>query len=136
MLQRIQSIWLLLASACATLSLFATFYAGTNKDLIPSYELKGTEDVFTIALTVAIALVAFLSIFLYKNRSLQLKLCVVGILLTAGLIGLYYYYIQSYNGGTIGIAALLQAAIVMFFFLAARGISRDSKIIKESNRLR
>lgn len=136
MLQRIQSVWLLLASAASTLSLFATFYAGTNKDLIPSYELKGNENLFTTALTLAIAIVAFVAIFLYKNRSLQLKLCVVGILLTAGLIALYYYYIQSYNGGTYGIAALLQAAIVFFFFLAAKGISRDSKIIKESNRLR
>ena len=74
MLQRIQSVWLLLASAAATLSLFATFYIGTNKDLIPSYELKGMENIFTIALTLAIALVAFIAIFLFKNRSLQLRL--------------------------------------------------------------
>lgn len=136
MLQRMQSVWLLLAGACAFLSLKTTFYIGTNQDLIPSYKLKGTENVFTMALTIAIGLIAFICIFLYKNRGLQIKLCVLGIFLTAGLIGLYYFYIKSYNGGTYGIASLLQGAIVLFFFLAARGISRDNKIIKESNRLR
>lgn len=136
MLQRIQSVWLLLASACAFFSLKTTFYIGTNQDLIPSYELKGTENIITILITMAIGLLAFICIFLYKNRTLQTNLCVVGIFLTAALLGLYFYYIQSYNGGTIGIAALLQGAILLFFFLALRGIRRDNLIIKESNRLR
>ena len=136
MLQRIQSVWLLLASACAFFSLKTTFYIGTNQDLIPSYELRGTENFITTLLTMAIGLLAFICIFLYKNRMLQVNLCVVGIFLTLGLLGLYFYYIQSYNGGTIGIAALLQGAILLFFILALRGINRDNMIIKESNRLR
>ncbi len=136
MIQRVQTIWLLLAAAAAFFSLKATFYVGTNKDLIPSYELRGDENVFTIALTTAIGVLALITIFLYKNRSMQLKLCVLGILLTAGLIGLYYYYVQSFQGGAYAVTALLQGANVLFFFLAARGISRDNKIIKESSRLR
>ncbi len=136
MLQRVQSIWLLLAAVCAFISLKATFYIGTNAELIPSYELKGTENVFTIALTVAVGIIALVAIFLYSNRSLQIKLCVLGILLEAALIGLYYYYIRSFSGGTYAITALLHGAIVLFFFMAARGISRDNKIIRESNRLR
>jgi hypothetical protein len=39
-------------------------------------------------------------------------------------------------GGTYALTAVLQAGILLFFFLAARGISNDDKIIKESNRLR
>lgn len=136
MLQRMQSIWLLLAGICAFASLKLPFYVGTNADLIPSYQLSGTENLFTMALTIAIGVLALISIFLYKNRTVQLRLAILGILLEAILIFLYYTYTQKFNGGTYALTALLQACTVLFFFLAAKGINADNKIIKESNRLR
>ncbi len=136
MLQRIQSIWLLLAGVCAFASLKMPYYIGTNADLIPSYELKGTENLYTMALTLAIGILALVCIFLYKNRKLQLRLTVLGIFMEAGLIALYYSYTSKFGEGTYALTALLQVCVVFFLFLAAKGINNDSKIIKESNRLR
>jgi peptidoglycan/LPS O-acetylase OafA/YrhL len=136
MLQRIQSIWLLLAAACAFLSFQFPFYSGTNKELIPSYILKGTETIPLILVTAAIGITALICIFLYKNRKLQLRLTVLCILLEALLIFLYYSQVKTFSGGTYALTALLQGCVVFFLFLAAKGINHDEKIIKDSNRLR
>lgn len=136
MLQRIQSIWLLLAAACAFLSFQFPFYSGTNKELIPSYILKGTETIPLILVTAAIGIIALICIFLYKNRKLQLRLTVLCIVLEALLIFLYYSQVKTFSGGTYALTALLQGCVVFFLFLAAKGINHDEKIIKDSNRLR
>jgi Domain of unknown function (DUF4293) len=139
MLQRIQSIWLFLAAVCAFLSFKFSYYAGTisEKDIVNGFkEINGTSNIAIIITTTALAVLALISIFLYRNRKLQLRLCMVGILLEAGLIFLYYSEVKKFNAGNYSIAALLQGCIALFFLLAARGISNDEKIIKESNRLR
>ena len=136
MLQRIQTIWLLLAATAAFLGLQFPYYTGTNKQGIPSYDLKGTETVPLILATAAVAVLALVTIFLYKNRKLQLRLCVAGIALQALVIFLYYSIQKDFLQGTYALTALLQGCCVLFLFLAAKGISNDDKIIKESNRLR
>ncbi len=136
MLQRIQTIWLLLAAACAFLSFQFPFYTGTNAELIPSAILDGKTTIPIILTTAAIGIVALICIFLYKNRKLQLRLTVLCIALEALLIFLYYSQVKTFTAGTYALTALLQGCIVFFLFLAARGINHDEKIIKESNRLR
>ena len=138
MIQRIQSIWLLLASACAFISLKVPFYSGTNAVNVPSYRLMGTENFTLMLLTIAIGVTALFSIFLYSNRKLQIRLCILGILLEGFLIYLYYRETTTFiaGTGTFSLTAILQLLILIFFFLAIRGISKDNKIIKESNRLR
>jgi len=68
MLQRIQSIWLLLASICSFATLKFPFYMGTDKTGVPSSTLEATDNFLLIIFTVAIGVTALLSIFLYKNR--------------------------------------------------------------------
>jgi hypothetical protein len=136
MIQRIQSIWLLIASACAFAALKLPFYSGTNAKGIPSYELNGTENILLMAGTIAVGVLALIIIFLYKQRTLQLRLCVLGILLEAVLIFLYYRETTTFTEGTYALTAILHSVIVLAFVLAARAISKDSKLLKESDRLR
>ena len=138
MLQRIQSIWLLLASACAFISLKMPFYSGTNKAGLSSYKLMGVDNFYFMLLTIAIGVVALIAIFLYSNRKLQLRICILGILLECLLIFLYYKETTTYvaGSGTLSLTSIFQFLVLIFFFLAARGINNDNKIIKDSNRLR
>ena len=136
MIQRIQSLWLLLAAACAFASLKFSFYSGTNAKGSVSYALNGTETFLLMITTIAVGGLALVTIFLYKQRSLQLKLCFLGILLEAVLIFLYYRELSSFTNGTYSLTAILHGIIVLAFVLAGRGISKDSKLLKESNRLR
>ena len=136
MLQRIQTIWLLFASVCAFLTLKFSTYSGTTKDLIPSAFLTGTSTIPLIMATLAVGIVSLITIFLYKNRKLQLRLTLLSILLEAVLIFLYYNQIKTFTGGAISMTALFHLGVIVFLILAARGISSDEKLIKDSNRLR
>ena len=137
MIQRIQSIWLLLAAVCAFLTLKFSTYVGTNKDLIPSSFLNGIATLPLIFVTLATGILALVTIFLYKNRKQQWWFTLLAGVLEVGLIFLYYREIQTYVGkGTFSITAILHGAVILFLILAARGISSDEKLIKDSNRLR
>ncbi|MEO6537331.1 MAG: DUF4293 domain-containing protein [Ferruginibacter sp.] len=140
MLQRIQSVWLLLATACVFAGLNFPFYSGINVSGEQQYVLKGTENILFMLLTVSIGLLSLIAIFMYKNRTVQLRLGIAAAVLQAGLIYLYYHYshkvflTSTYN--TYALWAVFQPAALLFLILAIMGIRRDNKIIKESNRLR
>ena len=136
MIQRIQSLWLLLAAACAFASFKFSYYSGTKVNDILLHELNATSTFLLMITTIAVAGLALINIFLFKKRTLQLRLCVLGILLEAVLIFLYYREVSTFVQGTYSLTAILHSVIVLAFFLAARAINKDSKLLKESNRLR
>lgn len=136
MIQRIQSLWLLLAAACAFASFKFPFYSGTNAKGFTPYELIATESFLLLVTSIIVGGLAFFNIFLFKKRTLQLRLCVLGIFLEALLIFLYFREVRSFSQGTYSLTAILQTVIIIAFFLAARGINKDEKIIKDSDRLR
>ena len=138
MIQRIQSIWLLLAAAGAFAGFKFSFYSGNKLNDTLLHELNATSTLLLMIVTIAVGGVAFITIFLFKQRSLQRGLCVLGILLEAVLIFLYYRETTTFTQGqgTYSLTAILHSIIVICFFLAARGISRDQRKLKESDRLR
>lgn len=136
MIQRIQSLWLLLAATCAFAGFKFPYYSGTNAKGLSPYELNATENILLMLTTVIVGGLAFLTIFLFKNRTLQLRLCVLGIFLEALLIFLYFREVQTFTKGTYALTAILHSVIAIAFFLAARAINKDEKMIKDSDRLR
>jgi len=143
MLQRIQSIWLLLISICIFSSLKIAYYTG---NIVPEGELattiktftqlNGMYNIVTNILTVTIGVLSLITIFLYSNRKLQLKLIFVGILLEILLLVEYQVSIKKFTEGSIFIGSMLQFLVLLFFYLAIKGIRKDNKIIAESDRLR
>jgi len=135
MIQRIQSVWLLLAAVCAFATFKFEFYAGVGSPNNAPFLTAGVNFLISIV-TIAVGALALVNIFLFKQRTLQLRLCVLGILLEALLIFLYYRQVQTYTTGTYSLTAILHGIIVFAFFLAAKGINKDAKLIKDSDRLR
>ena len=136
MLQRIQSIWLLLASVCAFLTLQLPTYSGTTPEGVPSSALMGMPNFLLTVVTVVIGVLALITIFLYGNRKLQFRLCLLGIVLELILIFLYYTEIKKYMDGTLSLTAIFHVGVLIFYVLAAKGITSDDKIIRDSERLR
>ncbi len=137
MLQRIQTIWLLLAGTAALLTLKLPYYSGIQDPAVPYHELNAlTANIPTLLVTITVAVIALVTIGLYKNRVMQLRLCVAGIVLEALLIFLYYRQISVFTQGTYALTSILHMCIVLFFVLAARAINKDEKMVKDSNRLR
>ena len=136
MIQRIQSLWLLLASACAFATFKFSYYSGTKLNDIALHELNATGTLLLLITTIAVGGLALFNIFLFKKRTLQLRLCVLGIFLEAVLIFLYYREVNTFTQGTYSLTAILHSIIVLAFFLAARAINKDEKMVKDSDRLR
>lgn len=136
MIQRLQTIWLLLACACIFAGFRFPYFSGTDAKNISDATVTASSTFLIMVTTIVAGGLAFFTIFLYKRRRLQVLLCVLGILLEAWLIYLYYSQSKTYIKGNLAFTAILQGCAVFFFFIAARAISRDEKIVKESDRLR
>jgi Domain of unknown function (DUF4293) len=136
MIQRVQSLWLLLAAVCTGLTLKLPFYSGLYLKDNTTKLLTGSENFLLGAVTFMLAGLAVITIFLFKDRKLQLRLCIAGILLDIILLLLYFRETKDFGTGTFSLTSILHAGILTGFFLAARGISKDEKMIRESDRLR
>jgi hypothetical protein len=141
MLQRMQSVWLLLAAICAFLTIRYSFYSGnieTPGQPATFQYLTASFNIWILIITIALVCIAAIDIFLYKNRKLQGRLAILGIILSFGNIFLYLKEIHRFveNQGSHTITAVFVFAIPVLFYLAARGIYRDQKLVKSLDRLR
>ncbi len=142
MLQRIQSIWLLLAAICAFLTMKFSFYSGNiietpGQPVVFRY-LTAAFNIWILIVTIALFCIAAIDIFLYKNRKLQGRLAILGIILSLFNIYQYLHAIHQFvdHQGSHTISSLFVFAIPILFFLACRGIYRDQKLVKSLDRLR
>lgn len=138
MIQRIQSVWLLLAAGLDAVTFRLPFFSGDwiKDNFLAVIDLNATTTIWLTIISIVVGALALLNIFLFKNRSLQLKLCYLGIVLSLGLLALYFLEMQNFIGGTISIWALFYFPILLCFIFAARGIKKDEKLIKSLDRLR
>lgn len=139
MIQRKQTLWLLLVATVSLLSLKFPIYSGNLVDAGGAKLWKELNAASTIPLTLvcgAVAALALVTIFLYKNRPLQLRLVLVNLILSALLLVLYFVEARDYMEGGYAITALLALAAPVFLVLAANGIRKDEKLVKSLDRLR
>lgn len=152
MIQRIQSVWLLLASITISCLLFLpmiTVNSGSTEfQLFVGGIYQKTAGVATkiesflplMISTIAVALLCLANIFNFKNRSNQRRLVIVSIVLIMGLSFWCSRYAQKIPGGLENgnyyIGMFLPVIAIIFCSLAIRGINNDEKLIKSADRLR
>ena len=136
MIQRIQSVWLLIASIVAFLTLKLSFYSGTYLPDNLYHQLNGTENLRLMIPTIALGVLTLVTIFMFKNRVTQLWFSLAAIVLDIIIIFLYYQTVKDFTRGDYAITAALHVLIIIALALAMRGINKDEKLIKESNRFR
>ncbi len=146
MIQRIQSIFLLLASAAMGV-LFALPFATSEKADLAMFSDK-VYNVYDhpalIALVGLATVLAFVNIFLFKKRSLQIRLDFIYIALSVVLLALVFFLIfgsGKVSTSEIGIqenyvALAMPIVGVVLAFLANRFIKKDDKVVKSMDRLR
>ncbi|ASZ10815.1 DUF4293 domain-containing protein [Chitinophaga pendula] len=146
MIQRIQSLYLLLAAGAGVATWFFNLWTAKLSDGSTS-NFNAQSSYLVFVLYMVIVLLAVISIFLFKNRKLQFRLTVLNVVLSIGAVVLQYFKVQDHanalgtQGKVITSATYLPAAflpilILIFLFLAARGIYKDEKLIKSLDRLR
>ena len=141
MIQRIQSIYLLLAAICMLLMFIAPIE--TLQAVPTSLEFKGYNlQWFIQALIVFTAAILVLTIFQFKNRNLQKRFC-FGAVILVGITFLAAFFGAAAIPTTIKVIAVvykwglsLPLISIVFIFLALSGINKDEKLIRSADRLR
>jgi hypothetical protein len=133
MIQRIQSIWLLLASAAAFSVLRLPFYYTPTPFAL---EIRGSDNMTTLISLAFSACLSFITIFLYGNRMLQFKVVIVNFLLSI-LIGYFIYKVVVANpGGGFTLPSASLFFIPVLQILAMVKIYKDERLVKSADRLR
>ena len=135
MLQRIQSLYLLIAAICSGILSSSTYLVisdGTTYEIIDS-------PVY-VFLFIGSALLSLTSIFLYKSRQTQFVLGRLNIILNFILLGLFVYRLLSLPGEPAnsekGIGLLLPVFSIVLLALANKAIKKDESLVKSVDRLR
>ena len=136
MIQRIQTLWLLLASICAFASVKLPFYFGSIEVPGPTVTITPYDNFMLLVFVIATALMALVSIFLFSNRSFQIKMCVVGLVLSLANLMHYFLYMKNFKTGGLSLYSILSFLVPVFFILAIRSIYKDQKLLKSLDRLR
>lgn len=144
MIQREQTLWMLLAMIAAFLTFQFPFYSGQlpvsdtqEGGATVVYDVVNAVDhFFILLLTSALGTGILINIFLFKHRKIQTRILIAAILVECLIIFLYIIQVNQFVEGNFSLWSALHLVIIFFLFMAIRGIYKDSKLLKESNRLR
>lgn len=145
MIQRIQSVWLLLAAVLNGLLFYFNYYKGVV--MINGAEVVkhlGAKNHFPSLLVAVICIaVPLIAIFMFKNRKKQKGMVALAMVLNIGFIAVMMMHITDFNNGTpiptdtsYQLGAVLPIISFILMILALRGINKDQKLIKSLDRLR
>lgn len=150
MLQRIQTVYLLLASICMVVSLLTHLAVFAMGGETVTFEAMGfylnDEIIFsTWGLFIIGNISAVLSViivFLYNKRMLQIRLAGMNLFIILGYYGLAGFYIYMRNPEAefvfqnIGIGIVTPFIAIILTYLAIRKIGADEALIRSLNRIR
>ena len=156
MIQRIQSLYLLLATVLTVVCMsngIGYFISKDGEVLGKLYNLFYTEisDVNTstfftpwalFVIQLFVATLTFLNIFMFKYRALQMRICSFCMILLVGWYAAYAVFawiilgVLEADSFRVGIMASLPCVCIIFLYLAFRGILKDEKLVRSLDRLR
>ena len=155
MIQRIQTLYLFIVVVLSCFSLFlpvaglfvpeeALKYIVDFKGifLVKTTGNQFVENVWALtALSTIIPLIAFVTIFLFKNRFLQIRLMIFNIVLMAGFYGLLFIYLwiageKLHADWFLEIVSAFPLVNIVLSILAIRATGKDIALIKSLNRIR
>ncbi|NLN34374.1 MAG: DUF4293 domain-containing protein [Flavobacteriaceae bacterium] len=135
MIQRKQSIYLFFAGLVSVISTWvANLWKSATEWIQPEDNLE------TLLLFGVSGLLSLLTIFLYKNRKLQMRLNGLNISLNILLIGYLAYVLSNLPGGFAnaekGVGLFVPFVSIVLLVIANRFISKDEKLVKSIDRFR
>ncbi|MGH2563865.1 MAG: DUF4293 family protein [Ginsengibacter sp.] len=136
MIQRVQTLWMLLAALIVFLTLKFSFYNGTLAADNTYHAVIASDSFLLLILTSALGTGIVITIFLFKNRTAQSRIMLLAIILECVIIFLYIKQTAKFSTGSFTLWSAFHLLIIILLFFAARGVYKDSKLIRDSNRLR
>lgn len=154
MIQRIQTVYLFFAALATGLMFIFPLaeYLHNNilfrLNMLGLHNLSSGHSLFSALPVLVLVSISFLlsltSIFLYKNRMLQVRLGRINIFLLLVLLGAIFYYsdraVDALGGDDVVIhyqlGAMLPIVSVIMTYLANRAILKDEALVRSADRIR
>jgi hypothetical protein len=150
MIQRIQSVFLLLAVIVQTVFIFLPLAYFVSPDMDAQMLVSGVVDdegllmttISLFILSILIVLISLATLFLYKKRTVQMFLCIDNIILNLGLIAVIVVLAHYFSKSSAAVSSSYSWAIIMpgisaiLHALAFRAIRKDENLVKSQERLR
>ncbi len=131
MIQRIQSIYLLVATIAMALISFKVPIWTLNAQLF-----MAQDDTKMFVLTVAGALLSLIGIFMFKNRKLQMKLIRLAVLVEMVIGVRLFMVLQEFEVSLNINCILLLAFAFVALIMAYRGVKKDDDLVRSVDRIR
>lgn len=150
MIQRKQTIYLLISGLLMLAMSFVDLARITTSDMMYGLKSTGFEDLSgefiptwaLFGLNALIVLLSFITIFLYNKRVIQMRLTVFNVILKLGFYALTAFYIYRLVGAAGSLAVESSYSItfwlsfpliaIIFDYLAYRGIAVDERMVQLS----
>lgn len=153
MLQRIQTVYLLIITVLTALMIFMPLAVLQTGDTFYKFDVFGVNTVVPepellyptwglFVLTALIALLALFTIFMYKKRMLQIRFCIFNAILMVGFYGFFGYLIytmkQELGDLSVSVRIALSFPLINLIldYLAIRNIGADEVLVRSLDRLR
>lgn len=146
MIQRIQSLWLLLAALCNAGLFYFDFY---RADLLTNgvtavTHLRVNDHYPSLLIALVITILPLVTIFMFKQRKRQRLMAVLSLVFTVGFISSIIMRVGNFTNNMASgtgissywIGAVLPVIAIIFLIMAIRGINKDEKLVKSTDRLR
>ncbi len=153
MIQRIQTVYLLIVVALMVATLFLPLAVLQSGGELFRFDATGLSTMAVepeliyptwglFGLVAIIALVAFGAIFMFKKRVLQIRMCIFNAILKIGFYGLFLYFVLNLKGDMEGASMTIKFALsfplisIILDYLAIRNIGADETLVRSLERLR
>lgn len=150
MIQRIQTLFLLLASGCmltAVLAPLMKFSSGAETVVFEALGINQGGDIVNstwglFAVGALSSVIALLSIFLFKTRIVQIRVSIFNIIVMVGfyLYFAFLFYRISPDAGlkfqSVGVGLVMPIIAIILTYLAVRKIGADEVLVRSIDRLR
>ncbi len=158
MIQRIQTLYLLLAAILMSLTVLLPLAAITGDGQqvqLMAFGLRSADADGTVhygasanymgILLCLCAVLPLVTVFFFKRRMVQIRLCYAGLVIMAGaqvMVGYYLWMtreaVEGFGDGSVvfSLPDVFPLVSLMFMWLALRGIVRDEALVRSMDRIR
>jgi len=131
MIQRVQTLFLLAASALLFTMFFGTMVTSSQESV------KYSQVTPLLIMNIVTFSMAFVSIFLYKQRVIQIRVSVFNSVILLAFQGwILWMFFNRPQGSAFSVSALFPFVAAILSIIAMRYIARDEAIVRSTSRLR
>lgn len=134
-IQRIQTLYLLVAALLMALFCFLPFAVGAELDYL-AYRVADAPTLLVLGIVCAALLL--LDIFLFKTLRLQMRVARIALVLTLVTAAMSIVVCSRIDGAAVNVwcGIVVPLAALVATWLALRGMAHDHKLLSSADRLR